>query len=235
MLLDLDFYLFNHILSYCSAVDICTLLCVSKTVNISGIELQNVHVHGFFVYELAQFLRKHQIVSISYLKIEDYSMYNDHCLWWYSSNCQCIQYIIDTLESLRITSLELKHVRLDRQVSLHVERLYIIDCRLDHDIVNCITTLKMLIINSNYDYHHPDPLWNRQIVLDGLSLPCLEYFECNGFVFEDHLYKFIDNSQVIDSLRTFRIQSLLDDVNNYTSISTKITEKFRNTKIEVYL
>ena len=162
-------------------------------------------------------------------------MLNDHCMWWYNSNCDCIQYIIATFEALNINFLELKNVHLQVKLPLHVEKVYLIDCRFDVDILSSITNLKRLMINSNYEYYYPDPFWTQQIELDGLCMPHLEYFDCNGFIFEDQLRNFIDNSHVIDSLKLFRIQTLMDEENDYTDLSAKIKEKFKNAKVEVYL
>jgi hypothetical protein len=235
MITDLDQYVFNHILSYLSAMDICGLLCVSKTIRITGASLHDVAILGFDVYDFVQFVRKHQVVSISYLKIENYNMLNDHCMWWYNSNCHCVQEVMDTFQRLRIGTLELKNVYLQERLPVDVNQLYLIDCRFDNDIINSITNLRRLVINSNFEYYYPDPFWNQQIAFDGLALQNLEYFACNGFVFEDQLSDFLENSEIIDSIQTFRIQTLMDDENDYTSISSKIKAKFRNAKIEVYL
>jgi hypothetical protein len=237
-LCDLDFYLQQNVFSYCAVVDLCNLLCVSKRIQISRVPLKKVTVNGFNVYDFVLWLKKHKILSIFSLKIENYYLLNDHCMTEYKEeNCNCIKTITETLENLDVNTLTLQDVDLDNQI-IHwnsLEVLYVIDCRFKTDWINTQQKLKKLVVNNYSPYYFPEPLLNDQIILCGLKLPRLEYFETNGFVFVDQLNDFLEKSDVIDTIRSFRIQNLLDSEERYTSIASDVKKKFKNAEVEIYV
>ena len=237
-LCDLDFYLQQHVFSYCAVVDLCNLLCASKKIQISRVPLRNVTVNGFNVYDFVLWLKKHEILSIFSLKIENYYLLNDHCMTDYKEeNCNCIEVITKTLSNLQVHTLTLQDVDLDNH-EIHwssLEVLSVIDCRFKTDWINLQKSLKKVVVNNYSPYYFPEPLLNDQIILCGLKLPQLEYFESNGFVFMDQLNDFLEKSDVIDTLRSFRIQNLLDSENDYTILISNIKKKFKNTTVEIYV
>lgn len=239
-LLNLDFYMLRNIFSYCSAMELCDLLCVSKMISLDGISLNTVSVHGFYVHEFALWLRKHRVLSISSLKIEKYYWLNDHCMSAGDNfyHCDCKEVILETLQSIHIDTLTLVRVDFDYQSMKwkSLRNLYVVDCRFKTDWINLQDSLKRLVVNSySENYYYPEPLLSEQIVLYGLKLPELEYFESNGFIFEEQLQDFLDESVPSDALKTFRIQSLLDSENDYRSTVQTVSHKFKNAKVEVYV
>lgn len=234
-LYDLDDYILQHVFSYLKVMDLCEMLCVSKKFSISRIPLQKVVVTGFYVHDFCLWLRKHNILSISWLNIENYYIGNDHCMRGFGGCCDCIDAIIDTLSNINVTTLVLKNVNLDdRQIFWKgLQNLYVGDCRFDVDWINK-QNLKRLIVNNYVDYYYPEPLLTEQIVLYGLKIPHLEYFESNGFIFEEQLTDFLDQSNNIETLKTFRIQSLIDSENDFTKIVKNVQMKFKNTKVDLY-
>lgn len=231
-LLNLDKYILQHVCSYLSVMDLCEMLCVSKKVDISFTHIQKVSVNGFYLYEFIIWLRKHNIRRISNFRIENYLQANDHCMMNYREDCDCIDVIVDTLEEIEVKTLELFNVDLQvRSVKWKygVESLYFDHC-FDVEWINDHSSIRKMVLMYHIEYYFPEPL---EVLLDGLKLPSLQYFETNGFIFEDDVYNFLKRSDEIETLRTFRIQSLIDS-ENYTEIAKRVTDKFRNASFEVY-
>ena len=104
-----NYDIYNHILSYSHIFDICELICVNRQLydSIEGIYISEMKVHGFCIYDLSYWLRRHNITRIITLEIYDYNVENDHCMMYYNEHCTCVEEIMGTFRLLDIKNLKI--------------------------------------------------------------------------------------------------------------------------------
>ena len=230
--------IFNHIISYCSAMDICEMLCLSKRLNQSlsnsNTYMSEIKVHGFLVYDLIQWIKKYNIRGIKVLKIYNYNVSNDHCMDIQEvvESCTCVDDIMRTLQSLEVNTLILHSVNLGTYdiIPRKLEKLSLIniDTYSDMNWVNHIIGLKELSLLLEYDPYHASYVSYDMYLsrLEGLRNPTLKSFTTNYFYFKEDMTYFLNHSYKNENLELFSFQTVLDDKEYPPDINPVILEKF---------
>jgi len=231
----------NYMISYCSAMDICEMLCLSKHFNqsLKNIHISKIEVHGFMVFDLVQWLKKYNISSINSLKISYYNVINDHCMdGILEGTCFCVEDIITTLQSLKVKKLILYSVNLGNYVIIpqNLENLSLIniDTYSNMNWVNDILGLKELSLLLEYDPYHASYVSYDMYLsrLEGLKNPTLKSFATNYFYFKHDMTYFLSHCYKNENLELFSFQTVLDDKEYPPDINPLILEKFPNCVIK---
>ena len=234
--------IFNHIISFSNAFDLCNIICASKKLNrsIDNNYINEIQVHGFFVYDLVQWLRKYNIRSIKYLKISNYNVSNDHCMdniyQVEGDLCDCVEDIITTLQSIEINTLIFSGVDLGSHfiVPRKLEKLSLINSDTSSSTIewiNGIDGLKELSLMLEYDpYHASYSSYLSNFI--GLKNSSLSSFTTNYFYFMEDMSCFLNNSNENENLKVFSFETILDQEDYPPNINVLIKEKFPNCVIK---
>ena len=213
MLQYLSYDLLSIILSFCEMSDVCELICVSKQIKISQMPITKISVSGLNVYDFTKWLQKYNITRIDTLEISDYRFENDHCLLNWQENCRCKEEITDILQSLRIKSLILRAVDIDKiKWLLDIKSLSIINYTHDCDLkwVSELQNLEELSIMTEYNQYQVSYSPNTEFMDIGILNSKLKSFKTNMFYFLDDLKLLLKKSIRNENLRLFSFE-MFDD------------------------
>jgi hypothetical protein len=237
--------LHHHIIAYTTVEDVCHLMETSSDLysTLNHIELSEVKVRGFQLYEFVMWLQKHQISKVKYLKIYDYNMRNDHCMYSYKEDCDCVNEIKRGLEGLEIETLILSEIKIDDSDmvtlawSRNIRKLHLINYNFDSDmrwLQKTLPDIRELQIDYQYSDHEVFFMPSLAFLQTGIQNVKLERFLTNMFFFGEDLEVMLRNSYKNENLKVFSL-SEISPSSVGKEIMELIKELYPNSKMTVVM
>jgi hypothetical protein len=219
MLNSLPYELLHEIISYSTTEDVCHLMATSTNLYtlISGIELSEVNIRGFAMYDFIKWLERHGISKVRQMKIFDYNMSNDHCMYSYIANCDCVEEIKRGLEKLHIETLILHDCKIDDsdmmqlKWSSKIRNLHLTNYNSESDMKWLSTNLPELRdLNIYYYYSEYQAFFlpTSAFLETGIQNGKLERLSTNMFFFGEDLEVMLRNSCKNENLNVFSLSEM---------------------------
>lgn len=219
MLDTIPYELIHQIITYIEVEDVCQLLETSSTLYslLYNIQVSQAKVRGFQMYDFVMWLEKHRISKVQSLTIYDYNMRNDHCMYFYKEDCDCVEVIKKILKTLEIQTLVLNDCKIDDndmidlKWSSKIRKLHLTNYNFESNMKwmsENLPEIRELELNYCYKEYEAFFMPNLALLRMGIQNAKLERFSTNMFFFREDLEVMLLNSCKNENLKVFSLYDI---------------------------